>query len=138
VIGGRVTDRPTGFRAIGLPSRVALRSVSSRAISHGGAVKTEAVLEQLERALPSGLSTTFRRACVPLYARRGGSRGILRKKVVWATQFEHLNDKSELVEGDRLVHEVAVELNAVIGLSKLQTLIRESFLEKSRRWRSAR
>jgi len=59
-----------------------------------------------------------------------GLEGILRKKVVWATQFEHLNDKSELVEGDRLVHEVAVELNAVIGLSKLQTLIRESFLEK--------
>jgi len=59
-----------------------------------------------------------------------GLEGILRNKVIWATQFEHLNDRSELVEGDRLVQEVARELNAVTGLSKLQTLIRERFLAK--------
>ena len=94
-------------------------------------VKTDVVLGQLELALPSGLEHDVPAGLMYHYTHgEAGLEGILRNKVVWATQFEHLNDKSELVEGDRLVHEVAVELNAVKGLSKLQTLIRERFLEK--------
>ena len=94
-------------------------------------LKTDVVLRQLELALPDGLKHDVPAGLMYHYTHgEAGLEGILRSKVVWATQFEHLNDKSELVEGDRLVHEVAVELNAAKGLGKLQALIRERFLEK--------
>lgn len=94
----------------------------------------KAIFDQLARAIPGGLNHDVPPGLVYHYTRAdAGLEGILRNKVVWATQFEHLNDTSELVAGDALVHEVAVELSAKTGLSQLQDLVRQRFMKHQAR-----
>ena len=57
-------------------------------------LKTDVVLRQLELALPDGLKHDVPAGLMYHYTHgEAGLEGILRSKVVWATQFEHLNDK---------------------------------------------
>jgi Protein of unknown function (DUF2971) len=84
---------------------------------------------ELDRELPTGL--VHHEPGVPLYqyTDAAGLVGILRSKVVWATQFQHLNDRREFLEGDELIFEVAKQLCQTHALTEHQRAIRNLFLE---------